>query len=715
MSWARWGRRTACANSVLLAGLLAIGAWVPAPARSAISGAIVVNTAADTVSPTDGLCSLREAITAANSNATSGVVAGECPPGTTGLDPINFEALASPIVLASNLPAIVSDVRIDGTAAGAPIIVDGAGAWRPFTASSGTVTLRQLAIQHGHAAAGAGAVSSSTSLTLEHVTITDSSGATGGGVLASGTLSIDDVVIAACVATTAGGGLYLASPAVATIAGLVASGNTAPTGGAITVAAGAAIAGMSASTFTGNSATANGGAIESDGSVTMGTTTFANNTAENGGAINLLDPGTLAVSDSLFDGNTAVGTGGAISATGAVYSTRSTYVDNSAGTSGGAVWSSYILVFSQGTFYGNVAPEGGAIRNPETALVAVTVVGNTTTGPSSAAVHLDPGGAEIFNALVVGNTGGDIITNSWHTANNLLAIPAGRTISDIVVPGGPRDNGGPTLTIGLTPNTKTNPAVDAGGNDTCKGSIGAIDQRGRPRPVNACDIGAFELDRVPPTVTAPVVNITTGGTLQGARAPIRVTWTGADNPGGTGIGKWLLWRSLNGGAYAALGGTLSSPALATSLASGSTARFRSRAANGDGTLSTVATGPAIQAALVQQTSSSLHWAGTWSTGRSSAYSGGSARYATRAGASVSYTFTGRNIALVTTRAATRGSIRVYINGTLRATVDLGGASAHGFVAWQARFSTSATRTIKVVVVGTKGRPRVDIDGFVVLR
>jgi hypothetical protein len=35
--------------------------------------------------------------------------------------------------------------------------------------------------------------------------------------------------------------------------------------------------------------------------------------------------------------------------------------------------------------------------------------------------------------------------------------------------------------------------------------------------------------------------------------------------------------------------------------------------------------------------------------------------------------------------------------------------------WSIRYSTSASRTIKVVVVGTSGRPRVDLDAFIVLR
>jgi hypothetical protein len=37
------------------------------------------------------------------------------------------------------------------------------------------------------------------------------------------------------------------------------------------------------------------------------------------------------------------------------------------------------------------------------------------------------------------------------------------------------------------------------------------------------------------------------------------------------------------------------------------------------------------------------------------------------------------------------------------------------VVWQGTWATSATRTIKLVVVGTAGHPRVDIDAFVVVR
>ena len=57
-----------------------------------------------------------------------------------------------------------------------------------------------------------------------------------------------------------------------------------------------------------------------------------------------------------------------------------------------------------------------------------------------------------------------------------------------------------------------------------------------------------------------------------------------------------------------------------------------------------------------------------------------------------------------------------MNGVLVATVDLArGSVQYRAIAWQKTWTTVASRTIKVVVLGTPGRPRVDIDGFVVVK
>ncbi|MDL2718860.1 MAG: CSLREA domain-containing protein, partial [Acidobacteriota bacterium] len=74
-------------NYVLVSAVTAAAMLlVPAAARAAT---ITVNSTADT-SANDGVCTLREAITAANTNTASGAAAGECAAGAAGLDTIAF-------------------------------------------------------------------------------------------------------------------------------------------------------------------------------------------------------------------------------------------------------------------------------------------------------------------------------------------------------------------------------------------------------------------------------------------------------------------------------------------------------------------------------------------------------------------------------------------------------------------------------------------------
>ena len=90
--------------------------------------------------------------------------------------------------------------------------------------------------------------------------------------------------------------------------------------------------------------------------------------------------------------------------------------------------------------------------------------------------------------------------------------------------------------------------------------------------------------------------------------------------------------------------------------------------------------------------------------------------ATAAGASASYTFTGRAVAFVTTRAASRGAVKIYIDGVLATTFDCYAASStFRYVAFARTWTSSGTHTIKLVIVGTAGRPRVDLDAIEVMR
>jgi hypothetical protein len=71
---------------------------------------------------------------------------------------------------------------------------------------------------------------------------------------------------------------------------------------------------------------------------------------------------------------------------------------------------------------------------------------------------------------------------------------------------------------------------------------------------------------------------------------------------------------------------------------------------------------------------------------------------------------------VASTSATRGKVKVYVDGDYKATVDLGKmGTAHQMVVWQASWSSVGSHKVRLVVQGTKGRPRVDLDAFVVVR
>src|SRR4029079_12013234 len=109
----------------------------------------------------------------------------------------------------------------------------------------------------------------------------------------------------------------------------------------------------------------------------------------------------------------------------------------------------------------------------------------------------------------------------------------------------------------------------------------------------------------------------------------------------------------------------------------------------------------------QQGSSAVTYKGSWVRATSSVYSGGSSRYTRIANRSAKYTFTGRTIALISTRASNRGKVRIFINGVDQGVVNLYRSSAqHRAVVWQRTWGSTVTAIIRVVALGQpSSRPR----------
>jgi hypothetical protein len=137
-----------------------------------------------------------------------------------------------------------------------------------------------------------------------------------------------------------------------------------------------------------------------------------------------------------------------------------------------------------------------------------------------------------------------------------------------------------------------------------------------------------------------------------------------------------------------------------------------QASDGAGNISAWATGPQFTPSVVQEGATGTSHTGTWSTGTSSNYDGGHDRYASKAGASFTYSFTARSVAWVAPRSSTRGQAKVYVDGHLSKTVTLYSTSAKNRqLIFAKNWSEVGHHTLRIVVVGTKGHPRVDVDAF----
>ncbi len=108
--------------------------------------------------------------------------------------------------------------------------------------------------------------------------------------------------------------------------------------------------------------------------------------------------------------------------------------------------------------------------------------------------------------------------------------------------------------------------------------------------------------------------------------------------------------------------------------------------------------------------------GTWTTKSSAGYLGGKSYSSTAKNASLTWTFTGRSAALAVSRASASGQVNVFVDGVKTATVDLKSATTkYRDAIWTKSWSTSARHTVRIVVVGTSGRPAVTTDGLVYLK
>jgi CSLREA domain-containing protein len=531
-----------------------------------------------------GDCSLRAAITAANTGSGSDLI--DIPPGA--------------YVLAAGVLPVNAGMQLVGTGGAGATTIDAHKASRIFliSAAAKAVLIEGLTLERGLVAGGGSAVSSKApqSLTLTRDIFTQNT--TGGaGTSGNGAVAVVPAGPATLIVTgsafneNAAGGA--GGTAVASGQGIGGGINFSPTSGTLTVsgsrfsedtaggsggegvASGQAVGGaieatgditatISDSSFIGDRAGGNGGAGEASGGALGGAIEFLGETAA----------AAVSISASTFESNEAGGNAGAgaesgegdggaveVSGEGSATLVNDTFFGSNANHgAGGGLEGRIPTSLLNDTFSGNAAVNGhgGNIdisAGPDTLKNTIIVEGAATTGPNCSAV---------LGSLT---SAGHNLEDTTPTQCDLTAAGDKVGVKALLAP--LAGNGGPTETEALL---KGSPAIDSGDDAGCP----ATDQRGVLRPAGAaCDIGAFE-------IATPGVSTGQATAVGASSATLRGLFSNPDLAFGSV--SFQYGTTTGYGAQTAaqpIGTVLQSPIAApiTGLAPGTTYHFRALITN----------------------------------------------------------------------------------------------------------------------------------------
>ena len=454
---------------------LAVGLAFSVPVLAAT---ITVTTTLDVVNPTDGLCSLREAVIAANTNTPSGGIVGECNAGSVAptVDQIVLGAQTYTLTItgpgedagASGDLDLTESATISGVSAASTIIRGNGVSWddrilhvvaTPATAAGVIVTINDLTVQDGklsgtgvNTVLSGGAIYNQGTLTINNSVIKNSSlisaqaTAQGGGISNEASLAINGSSISGNAANgasfnlTLGGGIYSQFPSQTT---------------------------LTDSSIVGNSTTRAGGGAWCYGDCTFIRSTISGNTsADHAGGVAIVGA-TASMTNSTVSGN--IGNSAFPAFGGGIM------VDGVSSRLG-------VLTLDSSTIAGNSIPNGtaGGISMGSASSASISIR-NTIIAGNSALNGIDCAGPFVSAGHnLIGNNSGCVFPAQTGDLIGTNATPINPLLSALA------NNGGATMTRALQAGS---PAIDAGGN-VCP----ATDQRGNARPAGSnCDIGAFEL------------------------------------------------------------------------------------------------------------------------------------------------------------------------------------------------------------------------------
>ena len=437
-------------NARIIGDSVDIGAYEALDPEFPEAPGIVVTTLDDVVDIFDDVISLREAIEVYS-------VEG---------DVITFDATLAGGTIALDGATLTIDkaLAIDASELEGGVTINGGDATRIFTITANAV-LKNLAMTNGASTAQGGAIyANGAKLVLDSVSIANSAAKTMGGALyaMNGEVEITDSTFSENTGTIGSALYFMTTPSKLT--NVTVSNNVGSTGAAVMAMQSEIEATNSVfenNVSSGTSDYFGGGALAlfsnygqlpyKPANATINGCSFINNEAagKNGGAISTNAGLTLTITDSVFDGNKAKTSGGAISVLGSTLQVvNSSFRNNEAEGNGGAIYAAATSLAvrnpetnkndtttQQATvnvvnseIVQNAAAQGGAVffnNATEYEFKSVTVANNATTEEESGALAASSdANGEIYNTLVVLNNGSDVAADGIVAYNSMSSFQA---------------------------------------------------------------------------------------------------------------------------------------------------------------------------------------------------------------------------------------------------------------------------------------------------
>jgi hypothetical protein len=225
--------------------------------------------------------------------------------------------------------------------------------------------------------------------------------------------------------------------------------------------------------------------------------------------------------------------------------------------------------------------------------------------------------------------------------------------------------------------------------------------------------GPLCFDSVAPTITAaPTVSLRNNTGPVTAADPVTISWNGTDAT--SGINHYTLYESKDGGAYTQIA-SQTATSFNKNLGPGHSYQFEVTATDNAGNTSAATQGIVYKLALFQENNSAIKYSTGWTRQKLTGANGGQVDFATAAGKTATLTFTGFQVAWMSTQGPTRGSATVKLDSGTAATINTNTSSPHtAEIVDVVTAAANGSHKLVVNVLGTAGHPRIDVDAFVVL-